>query len=288
MCNARAVRRLRIWLFGTVLGVVEPNGIVPYFWQDSKNFIPSYYYVYFETQDFTFFGINLTRNSGIFTEAPVYNFILCVSLLIETFYREHPNKSRIILFILTILSTVTNTGQIFLFVYSTAVIFCYGSSNKRQYVLPFIAVLLSAYLIVPAILKEKQNNGNPSYETREYALNKAMNIASENVFWGTGMFSNYELLGNNSLLLLFSEGGLYMMFLYLGAIIFVPYMYMKKNKDKRWIIANTLFVVIFTITIALYNWLTYLIIAFGLSNIHRLRSTNSFTNKKILTALQKK
>lgn len=279
---------LLFWVLGSVLRIYEPNGIVPYFWEDGKYFIPSYYYLYFETQDFTFLGINLIRNSGIFTEAPVYNFTLCVSLLIETFYRDYLNKFKILIFILTILSTVTNTGQIFLFVYLLAVILCYGGRNKKKYAIPLLALILSAYIIVPIILEEKKNSGNPSYELREYALDKAMTIASENMLFGTGMFSNYELLGNNSLLLLFSEGGLYMLVLYIGAIIIVPILYMKRLKDKRWLIGNTLFLIVFTITIALYNWLTYLIIAWGLSNLNYILSSRRSINEKAVSKLLNK
>lgn len=257
---------LFFWSFGTNLQIIQETGYVPYFWGDDLDIVPTYYFIYFETQETFFMGLGAIRNSGFFCEAPVYNLVLISSLMIETFINPRKSKLKIIILILTILSTITTTGQIIVVLYIIYVLSRKVKKWQLLFLIPFFIII--SVITISFLLDEKQETASVSYDSRSDSLEEGLQIGLDNFFFGTGMSSNYEELGNNSIVLLFSEGGIYFLSFYVVSLLGVPFLYFLKWKDKRWLIAIMGFFLAFSFTIAVYNWLTYLFVALSLSNIY--------------------
>lgn len=105
---------LAMWLSCSILQIFPPTGLFPYEWAPNVNFIPTYWGIYFETQSVAPLGEWVHRNSGIFNEGPMHNMPLCVAFCIEYFLRPVRSKVRLSILTITILTTLTTTGQLFL------------------------------------------------------------------------------------------------------------------------------------------------------------------------------
>ncbi len=106
---------LVFWVFGELLGMIQTNGYMELNW-GSFNRIKGYYGIHFAFQlDTTFFPeLFINRNSGIFAEAPMFNLWLSIALAIELFLKKKASKARVILLAITILTTLSVTGILFL------------------------------------------------------------------------------------------------------------------------------------------------------------------------------
>jgi hypothetical protein len=101
---------LFFFVFGSLLRWIPSGGTIEFDWD--KTFIArSYLGIYFEIpwQDLAFFGYTGHRNCGIFVEAPMYNFLLCIALIFQMFILQDKKwKSGIL--IITVLTTFSTTG----------------------------------------------------------------------------------------------------------------------------------------------------------------------------------
>lgn len=131
---ALAIISLFFWIFGSVLGVIKPNTSINYVWGGNKT-SKGYYFLSYITQHYNFSEIGLPsfdiiRNTGIFTEAPMYNITLCIALLIEMFlFRKSKSKKAKIL-VITIISTFSTMG-IFILISLFAVRWIINNSNSK-------------------------------------------------------------------------------------------------------------------------------------------------------------
>jgi len=110
-----SVVSLFFWVFGELLGLIQRNGYVEMNW-GTFNEVEGYYGVHFAFQlDTTFFPeLFIHRNSGIFAEAPMFNLWLSIALAIELFLKKKPSTFRGVLLAITILTTLSVTGILFL------------------------------------------------------------------------------------------------------------------------------------------------------------------------------
>lgn len=110
-----SVISLFFWIFGELLGMIQRNGYIELNWGTFDK-AEGYYGIHFAFQlDTTFFPDQyIFRNSGIFAEAPMFNLWLCISLAIELFLKGKPARGRVVLLIVTILTTLSVTGILFL------------------------------------------------------------------------------------------------------------------------------------------------------------------------------
>lgn len=98
-----------------ILGGIKPN--ITFFSQWSKQNVSGYYYLDFITQYNSFLGIdNIVRNTGVFAEAPMYSYVLCISLIIQVFLKNGKRNLfdilNYIVTVVTIFSTLSTTGII--------------------------------------------------------------------------------------------------------------------------------------------------------------------------------
>ena len=101
------------WLLGDILHLVEPNCKILWTWTSWEATKPGYFFVQYDLQPTTlpyFDNYIFYRNSGIFTEAPMFSFSLTCALLLELFKRDKTRIAICIILGATILTTVSLTG----------------------------------------------------------------------------------------------------------------------------------------------------------------------------------
>ncbi|HFU3730807.1 TPA: O-antigen ligase family protein [Streptococcus suis] len=106
-----ALISLFFWIFGSLLYIISPNIRVLTNWADIRGrIISGYYYLYFETQRIELLGFSGWRNTSIFVEGPMYNFVLNIAYIQSVFFEKNRKKFREIILLFSILSTFSITG----------------------------------------------------------------------------------------------------------------------------------------------------------------------------------
>lgn len=279
---------LVMWLFCSVLQVIPMTGLAPYAWSSNVFFVPSYYNIYFETQSIDLLGVPFMRNTGIFNEGPMYNMVLCVSLAIEYFIRSVKSKPRITILVIAIFSTFTTTGQLFLLALLAWHIL--RKTAGRYHVLILIMaplVIIGVYIMTSTIMDFKSDTGGDhSIDSRTWDIMNCIDAGMKNPLLGIGIVQSKDItiwegteLGySNSLFTLFAKGGLYVLTLYLFALLIVPCLYYCKYKQSRWMITMLCYFTLFSFTTSIERYLTLLFLAWGLSNIDMVRWNRQFIN----------
>ncbi len=277
-----AVISLIMWILCTMMNVIPMTLMIPYEWAPGVDFIPTYFGIYFETQ-----GI---RNTGIFNEGPMHNMALCVALLIECFLRQQKSKAKILILVGVIITTFTTTGQ-FLLIFLGAYFFLKNANSRRRIVVILLApiLLFGVYLSSNYLMETKMERdaGAGSVDERGKDIKNCIEIGLENPVLGVGMITKDKLSkvakrGNagysNSTFTVFARGGFYCLTLYLVSLLLIPFLYSRKFHDNRYILMMLFFFFLFTLTISFLKYLTFLFMAFGLSNINLKKWTDNDEN----------
>lgn len=270
---AIAIISLFFWLMGSTLELIPSTAIIPNLWGEDR-FIPTYYGVYFETQEATA-SVEIgrfIRNSGIFNEAPMYNMILCTALSIEMFLRSRVYVKRIILFTLTIITTISTTGFIFMFVvYAIKGYHSFASRYRLQMILLLPIFFLASLFVMNSILDNKKETGEGSYNSRSSDIIKCIEVGMENPIAGLGIFfvseegsSESRSFGySNSLFGVFAHGGFYLLTLYVLSLLIIPIVSFFRDRNLSFFIFMLSYFLLFTFTLSQYKCLTILLVAYG-------------------------
>lgn len=260
---------LFFWIFGSLLGIISSTAMQTSTW-GGLHYIPSYYGLYFETQlgsyttDFDVF----CRNSGIFCEAPMYNFVLCTALGIELFLRRNVIRWRIILLVATILTTISTTGFFYLIFVLSYKIYSFAASKIKTIFVLFLAIILSLIVLysIQFILDAKLQTGEGSYNSRLNDIVKCIEVGMENPVLGVGLY-NEETRSDwgysNSLFTIFARGGLYLLSIYVFAYFIIPVYVYKRNKQIAGFLIG--FAILFTFTIMYDRYLNFIMLSYCLS-----------------------
>lgn len=270
-----ALISLVYWVLGSTLEIIQPTLYVPNSWKgDGTRLIPTYHFLYFETQESSFMGYETVRNSGIFNEGPMYNMILCVALSMELFLRHHKSLWRILIISITIATTFTTTGFLFLTFAVTWIVFKFFSQKSRILLLAVLPLLAIGVMnFSDAVMEDKESSsGEGSVRSRTTDILTCIDIGMENPILGQGLFTKKlaENLGgsygySNSLFTLFADGGLYTVFLYVVALVLIPLRYYSHSSHEQWPLMILSYFFIFVVTISHFNYLSLLFVAFGCS-----------------------
>ena len=270
-----AIVSLFFWLFGSIFGYIESTAIIPNSW-GRERFIATFYGLYFETQEATAsedIG-QFVRNSGIFNEGPMYNMILCTSLAYEVFLHREKNLIKIFTFCITIITTVSTTGFIFLLL--VLLVKGYGVLSYKcglQMVLLFPVILFLGIIVLSAVLENKRETGEGSFNSRSNDIAKCIEVGIENPIAGVGIFfkseensSDSRSFGySNSLFGIFAHGGFYFLFLYLIPLFVMPIFVFFKNGDSQFLMMLLSFFLLFSFTVSQYSVLTVFMLSYSLS-----------------------
>ena len=279
-----AVASLVMWFLCSILQVVPATSFFPYEWGSSIDFIPTYWGVYFETQSIAPLGEKIWRNTGIFNEGPMYNMALCVAFIIEYFIQPFRSKTKLWILAIAIFTTFTTTGQFFLMGIGIWSVFNRMGRRYRILLLLVVPILLYfGYVVAGTLLANKKaTGGEDSMNLRTEDITWCMEAGMEHPMLGVGLtlregeslWHGKTLGRSNSLFAVFARGGLFVLILYIDALLLIPYLYYRKYKDPKWFYAMFCFFLVFTVTVSFLNYLTLLFIAWGMSNIN-LKCWNS-------------
>lgn len=172
---------------------VHPN--FTFFSQWSGQNVNGYYIFDFITQYNSFFTFdNFIRNTGVFVEAPMYSYVLCISLMIQLFVRKKKynnfDKVNLLLTIVTIFSTVSTTGimiSIFAVVYKLLTLLLVNS-NKLSKIFATVIVGLGALLsMIFYINKKSSSPGSYSSMVRADDIHACIHAWMDHSIWGVGI-----------------------------------------------------------------------------------------------------
>lgn len=279
------------WTLGSSMEIIQPTTVVPNSWGRAGGdirFIPTYDFIYFETQDTSFMGYQTVRNSGIFNEGPMYNMILCIALSMELFLRPHKSVWRIIVLMVTTATTFTTTGFLFLGLVSVWIVFKFFSQKARILLFAVLPLLVIGMMnFSETILEDKESSSaESSVRARTIDILTCIDVGMENPILGQGLFTKKarENEGgtygfSNSLFTLFADGGLYTVFLYVAALVLIPLRYLR-TRQQLWPLMMFSFFLVFSITVSHFKLLTLLFVAFGCSMINDERVDDNDENNQ--------
>lgn len=249
------------YLFASVLGIIQPTGSIHVNW-GSLGFIPSYYNIYFAGQ--------WMRNCGIFTEAPMHNYVLSTMLLFEVFVNKKFKIWKIVVLMIAIATTTSTTGQLVLV--SCLIFILYQKWNhlkgglKALFFLVLFCACIAGYAFVESTMQLKKETD--SYNTRSEFLVQSFDTFLSHPLFGTGYNSN--TIGNsNSIATLLADGGLHLFTLYIFPLLLLPIANYLQDKNKNYLFATFIYFGVFCITVVLYQSLTFLVMAIPLSILIR-------------------
>lgn len=274
-----AIVSLIMWWLCSILQFVPPTGVMPYEWGKDEGFIPAYYGIYFETQEFHIGGFSIFRNTGIFYEGPFHNMILCCALLIEYYCRCKPSKFRITILVVAIVTTFTTTGMFFLLIFGSYYLLRKVSNAGCLVFTLFPMILTFSYIGGNYLLELKKETGEGSYNTRMETIIVDIETGLANPVFGVGLVggefkgvNKFHADQSNSLFYLFAQGGTYALILYVGTLLYIPFLYYKRTGDIRRMFIMLLFFIVFTVTLSLYTYLVLMFMAWGLSDMNKNKS----------------
>lgn len=282
-----AIISLIFYLFGSCLKLIDPSNTTLIEWGGIRD-ISNYYNLYYEAQDITMYGKEFYRNTGIFSEAPMYSFLLCIALMVQLFLKKKLNKINITILMATIFSTLSTTGVL---VSSVLIIlkFIVGKSKKRVNLIVKLLVLpiiiFSAVIVGTYFTKDKVNGSSGSYTVRMDDLGNGIRAWKEHKIIGIGygrqdLTAGYTTLYNKTnngassgLMTVLPEGGIYLLSIYLMAVI-LSIKYGIKNRNINLIIISITTTSLFTITAIQYTYIMIYLLSLGWTFILKKLNTN--------------
>ena len=184
---------LFFFFFGSMQNVIPHTGYAIFEWGYTHT-VPSYFGLYFESQQIHFMFYEGLRNCGQFCEAPMFNFVLCLALAIQTFLIKDSWKSPVLL--ITIFTTFSTTGYVALVIMGLFKLGMFDVHNKYLKALKSVAlcflVIFGIYLVVLVIGDKTTTN---SYGVRSDHLVSCVRVFCDYFPLGAG-FNNKVAFSN--------------------------------------------------------------------------------------------
>ncbi len=272
-----------LWVFGTQLSIIKPTGEILTSWGGVKpydgqySYANSYFNIYFESQLNRVFGVTSFRNSGIFCEAPAYNFFLCLALGIEIFVMQKKSKVKIIIIIITIITTFTNTGYLYLL--CIGLIFLIKKSGKyRKYIVGIFTLLFAVAAIL--LIFRPERSASLQLRVNDYVNGFKGWIKSPILGYGYKC-DTYKLFRSgysNSVTSILLYGGIMLLAVYILPMIKLIQKNLKKNIECLFMILTILYLFILTIVPLTFVMLTILAYGYSLIFIEAKQDTRGKVN----------
>lgn len=279
-----AIISLFFYIFGSVLNIIKTNSSIIINW-GGKRSISSYFGLHFNIQKVEMLGKKIYRNTSIFTEAPMYSFLLTVALCIELFFEKTKSKRKTSLLFLTTLSTMSTAGIIFSIALIIVNYIVKSRNSKNIKSLRFLIIPMILLVGCFAIYKTyNSKTDSSSYNTRIDDFEASFKAFKEKPILGNG-FKNDEAIikymgdfrsGNtglsNSLMVLLAHVGIYMSLIYWLAFILAIKKSVRK-KEKNVTILAILLGALFITTIYMYKPLAIFFISASYAYYFKNEST---------------
>ena len=284
-----SVISLFFWLFGQISGLVHTNMSVVSNWGRIRTW-EGYYGLHFATNYSNSLGNGLPINSGLFSEGPMFCLWLCISLATELFLREKYSKPRVALLIITIATTLSTTGVLFVALSFGLKYLEYmkGRVSIWKVVLTFLLILLLPVAVVALqqVIMLKMNTSSYSIRYRDYIAGYL--LFREHPIFGSGYgnimsLQKYVLLstaGNvgfsNTVTAILGTGGLWNFIIYLASIV-IP-LGGRGKKDQH---IKSFFILYTFLTVFVIFFSRLLMVVFFAFSFSQLNSLVNCSNSKI-------
>lgn len=254
---------LFFWIFGTVLGVLQPTGEMYSTWGRIER--EHYYWIYFEIP-IAALRLPFYRNTGIFGEAPAFCGFLCAALLSERFLGRNKLIKKLILGA-TILSTVSTTGFLILAYLLIIDIWKYLGRHKiytkvKKLLIGIIGILF--VVVVMRLMFDPSKIASVYIRLSDYINGIKAWVASP--IWGWGYqidTSRFNTGFSNSFSLILVNGGIVLSMIYYVPMTKILLMGLKKKWDLvYWLIGVVL---LFFVLVVGYTYYILAILAYGYS-----------------------
>lgn len=185
------------WGLATVLTFIPPTGQIYSTWSSDASPVPvrSWYNIYFETQNMDAFDMgNITRNTSIFTEGPMASMCFCFALLINQFIDTKSPLICTVILIISILSTISATGYVFLlmiFIQKYISLLDYRKDKLKVILLPIIFIVCGCIAFL--VFDDKLDSSSLILRTDDYIVGFDAWSAEWLLGWGIG---NHQAIVN--------------------------------------------------------------------------------------------
>lgn len=256
-----AVISLFFYLFGTIFHLVPETGTTSISWGTwDTSSVRTFFNLYYESQSMKISDtIRIMRNCGIFSEAPMYNFVLCVALNIELFLKQHSNQWKCAIIIVTILTTLSTTGILFLVLTGVLYFLEYAYqkgiivAHKKLFGIVLIISLLAMFGVIWA--KTFSPSGTGSMNVRTDHLLACIKTWIANPLHGCGYLNSEAVLSVAEYKQGLSVGLPYLLAcggIVLSLVLLFPYIVnifgAIKNKNFKEVCFETLFLMLYFFT----------------------------------------
>lgn len=188
---------LILYLSGTVLHIINPTRTAVYLYNDAYRSCATYFGIQYEAQSVQ--GLNVLniayRNCGFFIEAPMFNILLCIAFAAELSFQDKPRSVALIILGVTIITTFSTTGILFLVLMAAIRIFIAGDAKKMHIVkiliVPILLLLLIYIFVITIENKTQTESGSGSYSVRMDHLIAFLKMWRDRPLFGYG-FENTE------------------------------------------------------------------------------------------------
>lgn len=268
-----------LYFLGPILNLIKPTGSIYMKWGGERAIL-SYYNLQFITQNISIFGINIIRNTSIFTEAPMYSLNLSIALAIQMMISPSKNSFiKKIILVITIITTTSTTGIII----ATELIFfkiLLQKSNKRIVKItksiwfPIICIIL--FSIATFFYDFRSETNSYSIRIDDYRASYQAWLEHPIVGNGYGSIEQIEeyMSGfrmnntglSNSILVLLAQCGIYWGIIYMTPFILAIVYGIKNQKSSVIIFAGTI-MILFITAIFQYTVMMLNLLAIGYSLI---------------------
>lgn len=291
-----SVISLIFYFGGSILKYFKPTDYIQFKWGGARE-IPSYHNIYYETQKIFLNGKLFIRNTGIFTEAPMYGFSLSIALITELFFRKTRGiKNLIILFIsipiliLTILTTLSTTAiGIMCVSIPVRILISIVENIKKSKKIVLINIILLVLLAGAGLklggyflhnkIQNSAHNKYGSFDVRKDDIKVGYKVWKEYKLFGAG-FDQYQYVqqqmnfigreddigGSSGLMKVMPEGGLVLLGMYIIPFI-LAMLYGIKKRDLRVISVYIFVYILFIVTAIQYRYMMIYFLALGFSYI---------------------
>lgn len=253
-----------LWLLCSIFQIIPMPQLVLNNWADIE-FVPSFYYIYFETQAHIFFGLDLVRNTAVFAEAPMFAICLFMSFAIEVLLKDKINKVHVFALAAGIISTTSTTAYI---VTMLILLFKYINSTKAKQLLFFlIPTIILLFFVFIILLQEKESGNAISYYTRLSGYTKGYEVFMNNFWFGKGFYSQTES-NSNSILVLLSEIGIIGGMPFLYGLFLTPLLLILNRNSRKVGYWGFVFFLGYCVTIVTYCIISFVFTSFLMSNMN--------------------
>ena len=186
-----AVVSLFFFATASILQIIMPTGYLTYQWSWISR-VPSYFHLYYEPVPGRISQFGIPKNCGIFPEAPMFNFPLCVALGMSKLILNNKSRFKNIVLLVTIITTGATSGYFFAIgVYGYLIIKKYGFRNVITKSLIGGVVVYFGYQGISKIFESKTQTA--SYSIRYDHLYACISTIMNTRFMGSGV-GNLSLL----------------------------------------------------------------------------------------------